>query len=66
MFVVGTSAVVYPAGGLPIMTKRSGGLIVEVNVEPTDLTSFADLSIFGPAGSALPAIWNAITNPKGL
>jgi len=66
MFVVGTSAIVYPAAALPIATKSSGGLVIEVNVEPTELTPYADLSIFSPAGKAVPAIWTAISNPKGL
>ncbi len=57
MFVVGTSAVVYPAAALPVLTKNKGGLVVEVNVERTDLSAYADLSIFGRAGELLPALW---------
>lgn len=57
MFVVGTSAVVYPAAALPALTKNAGGLVIEVNVEPTPITSYADLSLFGRAGEILPALW---------
>lgn len=57
MFVVGTSAVVYPAAALPVLTKNKGGLVVEVNVERTDLSAYADLSIFGRAGEIMPALW---------
>ena len=64
MFVVGTSAVVYPAAALPILTKNSGGLVVEINTEPTDLSSYADLSIFARAGEALPALWHKIVYPE--
>lgn len=55
-FVVGTSAVVYPAAYIPITAKQAGSYIVEVNIEPTDLTQFADYSIFGKAGEILPQI----------
>jgi len=67
MFVVGTSAVVYPAAALPAITKNSGGLVIEVNLEPTDITSYADASLLGPAGEMLPALWNAaVCIPKAL
>jgi len=59
MFVVGTSAVVYPAAALPIITKNSGGMVIEVNAEPTGVSSYADLSLFGRAGDILPAFWKA-------
>ncbi len=63
-FVVGTSAVVYPAAYIPITAKRAGSYIVEVNIEPTDLTQFADYSIFGKAGDILPKILNEVKNSK--
>lgn len=53
---VGTSGVVYPAASLPGIAKGAGALTVEVNVEPTGLTSSMDLSIAGLAGDVLPAI----------
>jgi len=67
MFVVGTSAVVYPAAALPAIAKNSGGLVIEINLEPTDITAYADASLFGPAGEMLPALWNSIIRiPKAL
>jgi len=54
--VVGTSAVVQPAASLALVTKRGGGRIVEVNPEPTPLTSIADVSIRASAAEAVPAI----------
>jgi len=60
MFVVGTSAVVYPAAVLPMLTKNSGGLVIEINLEPTDVSSYADLSLFGLAGEIMPALWRSI------
>lgn len=55
-FVVGTSALVYPAAALPGLARRAGALVVEVNPEPTELTPHADLSLRGPAGVILPAL----------
>lgn len=60
MFVVGTSAIVYPAAALPALTKSAGGLVVEVNVEPTPVTAYAALTLFGPAGEVLPAFWTLV------
>ncbi len=60
MFVVGTSAVVYPAAALPVIAKNSGGLVVEVNTEPTEVSTYADLSIMGRAGEVMPVLWQLI------
>ncbi len=56
MFVIGTSSVVYPAASLPFLTKRRGGIIVEVNISETPLTSYADFFFKGKAGEILPEI----------
>jgi len=62
MLVVGTSAQIYPAAGLPYSAKNAGALIVEINLERTDLTPSADLSIQGKSGEILPQIVFAIDN----
>jgi len=36
VLVVGTSAQVYPAAGLPALVKQRGGLILEFNIDSTD------------------------------
>lgn len=56
LFVVGTSAVVYPAAYIPIGAKQEGGYLAEVNIEPTDATRIMDVSFFGTAGEVLPQI----------
>ena len=56
MVVVGTSAQVYPAAGLPYVTKRAGGQIVEINLEPTELSYSADFTIHGKSGEILPEL----------
>ncbi len=55
-FVVGTSAVVYPAASLPTIAKRSGAFVVEVNIEPTDFSTYADEVLIGKSGEILPEI----------
>jgi NAD-dependent deacetylase len=54
--VVGTSALVHPAASVPLATLRSGGAVVEVNPEPTPLSSVAAVTLRGPAGRVLPAL----------
>jgi NAD-dependent deacetylase len=54
--VVGTSALVQPAASLPLLTRDSGGVVVEVNTEPTPLTEVAASSIRGLAGEILPEL----------
>lgn len=57
-FVVGTSAVVYPAVGLVTVAKQGGAVIVEVNIEQTEISSIADYSFLGESGKVLPEILN--------
>ena len=53
-FVVGTSALVYPAAGLPEIAKAAGAYVVEVNPERTALSSLCDEVLTGKAGEVLP------------
>lgn len=53
---VGTSAVVYPAAAIPEMVLERGVPLIEVNPEPTSLTSRATVSLRGPAGKILPVL----------
>jgi NAD-dependent deacetylase len=53
-FVVGTSALVYPAAGLPEIAGAAGAYTVEVNPEPTPLSDLCDEVIHGKAGEVLP------------
>ena len=56
-FVVGTSAVVYPAAGLVFTAKASGATIVEINIKETEISSSVNYSYFGKAGEILPGIF---------
>lgn len=55
-FVVGTSALVYPAAGLPQAASMSGAFLVEVNPEPTPLSEMCDIVLRGAAGEILPLL----------
>ena len=59
-FVVGTSAVVYPAASLIYTAKQCGAFIIEVNTEKTEIHSITNLSIKGKAGIILPEILGKI------
>ncbi|MFQ5876273.1 MAG: NAD-dependent deacetylase [Acidobacteriota bacterium] len=52
--VIGTSALVYPAASLPTIARLEGAYMVEINVEPTPLSSQADEVLLGPAATILP------------
>ncbi len=54
--VVGTSAVVQPAASLPMVARNKGAYVVEVNLEPTPLTSIAHESHHGKAVEILPRL----------
>ena len=53
-FVIGTSALVYPAAGIPEIAKTAGAYVCEVNPERTPLSDLCDEVITGKAGAVLP------------
>lgn len=53
-FVVGTSAVVYPAAMLPEIARQAGAYTVEINPERTPLSHLCHETIQGRAGEILP------------
>ena len=59
-FVIGTSAIVYPAAAFPLVVKENGGILVEVNTEETNLSQVSDFNLFGKAGVIMPQIDEAI------
>jgi len=62
--VIGTSAVVSPAAELPLLTKERGGLIVEINPEPSALEPYVDIAIRERASVALPKILKLVREYK--
>lgn len=55
-FSIGTSAVVFPAASLSYMALDHGALVIEINLEPTDLSSRAHEVLTGKAGDILPEL----------
>lgn len=53
-FVVGTSALVYPAASVPEIAKAAGAYVCEVNPERTPLSDSCDDVLTGKAGDVLP------------
>jgi NAD-dependent deacetylase len=54
--VAGTSSVVYPAAALPHVARQHGARVIEVNLEPTELSAVADISLRGKCGEILPQL----------
>lgn len=50
---VGSSLVVWPAAGIPLIAKRNGARLVIINREPTELDEFADLVVRNDIGDVL-------------
>ena len=63
-FIVGTSAIVFPAASLIYKAKDSGAALVEVNIERTEVSGIVDFSLFGKAGEVLPEVLNTIKKLK--
>lgn len=58
--VIGTSAVVYPAAEVPIIVRRGGGRLIEVNPLETPLSEHAEVVLRGPAGEVMPMLVEAL------
>jgi NAD-dependent deacetylase len=54
--VVGTSGIVYPAAALPELALANGAAVIEVNPEPTPLSSAVTASLRETAAAALPTL----------
>lgn len=53
--VLGSSLVVYPAAGFPLLAKRNGARLVILNREPTGQDDYADLALHVDIGPTLGA-----------
>jgi NAD-dependent deacetylase len=60
LLVVGTSAVVQPVASFPLVAKQAGAFVIEVNMDPTPISSLVDVSLQGKAGEILPALLEKI------
>ncbi|HEX6911187.1 MAG TPA: NAD-dependent deacylase [Longimicrobium sp.] len=64
LLLIGTSGTVWPAAELPLVARRGGARIIEVNPTPSELTHAADVFLAGPAGQVLPALLDAVRARK--
>ena len=56
-FIIGTSALVYPAASLPELAYRNDAYLVEINPEDTALSGLCNETIRGNAGDIVPLIF---------
>jgi NAD-dependent deacetylase len=63
-FTIGTSGAVYPAASLPGLAKKNGALVVEINLEPSEVSHVCDIKYHGKSGEILPQIVNKIKELK--
>lgn len=63
MLVVGTSAMVQPAATIPFIARDNNAVVIEINPEPTPLTSrISTLLLMGGAGTMIPRLVQQIRN----
>jgi NAD-dependent deacetylase len=53
LLAVGSSLVVWPAAGFPLMAKQHGAALVIINREPTELDAYADMVVRHDIGDVL-------------
>ncbi len=54
LLIIGTSGTVYPVADLPRRVVQAGGTLIEMNLEPTPLSSACDFVIPGPVEETVP------------
>lgn len=65
MLVVGTSGQVQPAASLPVVARRRGARIVEVNPTPSEITARSDIMLSARSGEILPEVVAKVKEIKG-
>jgi NAD-dependent deacetylase len=60
MLVLGSSLVVYPAAGFPLLAKRMGAKLAIVNREATEQDPYADLVLRTEIGPTMTAALAAL------
>ena len=57
VLILGTSAIVYPAAGLPELARRTNrATLIEINPEETALSDACDIVVRAATGEALPVL----------
>ncbi|HET9149424.1 MAG TPA: Sir2 family NAD-dependent protein deacetylase, partial [Alphaproteobacteria bacterium] len=60
--VLGSSLVVYPAAGFPLLAKDNGARLAIVNREPTEQDAYADVVVHDEIGAVLATVAGQPTN----
>ena len=60
VLVVGTSASVRPAGGIPRIARANGAMLIEINTSETSLSKSCDVVLRGKAAEVLPKLVGAV------
>jgi len=60
VLVAGTSGVVYPAATVPIIARRAGAVLIDVNPDRDELAAIADVYLRGAGGEVLPELVAAV------
>ena len=63
LLVVGSSLQVWPVAGLPEETRRAGGAVALLNLEPTPYDGVAALAVAAPAGETLAEVARLLLCP---
>ncbi len=61
---IGTSAVVYPAAGLPQVAKKAGAYVAEINIAPSAIAASMHEVVQGKSGEILPILIEAVRRKK--
>ncbi|MBD3189323.1 MAG: NAD-dependent protein deacylase [Candidatus Heimdallarchaeota archaeon] len=54
LLVIGTSGIVYPVAGFPMLAKNNGAIVLDFNVNETPISQIADVVVLGKAEDCLP------------
>jgi NAD-dependent deacetylase len=62
LLVIGTSAVVFPAAEMVPRATMHGATVIEINLNKTDASRYANIGLYGNAGQILPQLLTQIEN----
>ena len=65
LFAIGTSGLVQPAASIPLLAKRAGAMVVQVNPIGTQLDNVCTWSMRGAAGEVMPNLLERLRVPAG-
>ncbi len=60
MIVAGTSGLVHPAAGIPLLAVRAGKPMIDINPDRSELSGLADWHLAGPSAHWLPKLASSL------